>query len=934
MQLRPSRRPLKNPRSRHARVFLATSARFFVRTANSRATHAVGSIAFALSLAVATLGAGIASAGTIRVPQDHGTIQAAIAAASGGDVVEVDPGLYLESIDFLGKDIVVRSTGGAEVTTIDGQSADIVVRMMSNEPVTSALEGFTIRNGVAPTTCCFGGAIMCLGCRGTIRDNIIRDSFGWTGGIAVLPIGGLGEGSIPADPVITGNTILDNTGQELGGGIGCFDSLPLVENNVFRGNRATGGIWDDNAGPAGAALYIVRADGFVFRNNFFENNDADHAGGGIFVIESSGLIEDNYFLNNAARFGGGIHLESNSGLTTIRRNTFFGNRVEKIPDISANDTELTLGAGVATFTAPVDLLDNVFVRNRGTSAVCTILPGPVPFLAEGCAFGGAIALFGSAALVERNRMAHNESEFGGAGWLSDDTLLQTTLDLDMRDNVMTWNTASEAVPGLMCQDGALCRLDRNQILDSKLTGGESNFPSGGGLTFASAGTSSVTNSVFAGNQGQFGGAIGILNTNADIVNNTIAGNEGIFMPDAFTTGALFLAGSGSNITPAIDNNIFLANDSVHIREADFSAPSSIGSNLFFSGGDVFYNIAEGPALTVATLNAQPEGSGNIEGNPLVAAQGLCRDYHLGAGSAAEDTGNTAFATGLDFDLDGDARVAGSAVDIGADEFVDPAAAACPDVHQPAFYRPSTNTFHIDLDGNGGVDEMVSLGQAGDLPIAGHWNGPGRDGVGVYRPSSTTFFLDSDRNGSADRTVTLAGGGDLPISGDWDGDGGTDIGTWNSVTFEFLLDADLDGVGEQSVLFGQSGDLPIAGDWDGDGDDDIGLYRPSTASFLLDVDHSGTSDATLAFGATNLIGISGDWNGDGVGDIGVFNGSEFLLDLLEGGAAEQTIALGTASDIPLTADWVPEPASDTLRICALATLALFGRQRSRRPRRRV
>ena len=49
-------------------------------------------------------------AGTIEVPNDFGTIQAAINAAGDGDVVVVAPGNYNEAINFIGKAITVQSS--------------------------------------------------------------------------------------------------------------------------------------------------------------------------------------------------------------------------------------------------------------------------------------------------------------------------------------------------------------------------------------------------------------------------------------------------------------------------------------------------------------------------------------------------------------------------------------------------------------------------------------------------------------------------------------------------------------------------------------------------------------------------------------------------------------------------------------------------------
>lgn len=92
--------------------------------------------------------AGLAAQFVHHVPANYPTIQSAINAASSGSFVIVAPGTYVEKINFLGKGIVVRSSHGAAVTTIDGNHTGPVVKMVTNEPATAVLDGFTIRNGL------------------------------------------------------------------------------------------------------------------------------------------------------------------------------------------------------------------------------------------------------------------------------------------------------------------------------------------------------------------------------------------------------------------------------------------------------------------------------------------------------------------------------------------------------------------------------------------------------------------------------------------------------------------------------------------------------------------------------------------------------------------------------------------------------------------
>ena len=67
----------------------------------------------------------ITASSVLLVPQAYPTIQAAIDAAAAGDTVRVGPGTYNERINFLGKTIVVESTGGAAATTIQPNGASV-----------------------------------------------------------------------------------------------------------------------------------------------------------------------------------------------------------------------------------------------------------------------------------------------------------------------------------------------------------------------------------------------------------------------------------------------------------------------------------------------------------------------------------------------------------------------------------------------------------------------------------------------------------------------------------------------------------------------------------------------------------------------------------------------------------------------------------------
>ena len=105
---------------------------------------------------------------------DFITIQDAIDFALPGDEVLVEPGAYPETIDFLGKGIVVRSVLGPDFTSIKAppETTAPTVTFAAKEDGSAVLDGFKIGGGIGslindpifgPSTA--GGGIFCFGSR-------------------------------------------------------------------------------------------------------------------------------------------------------------------------------------------------------------------------------------------------------------------------------------------------------------------------------------------------------------------------------------------------------------------------------------------------------------------------------------------------------------------------------------------------------------------------------------------------------------------------------------------------------------------------------------------------------------------------------------------------------------------------------------------------
>jgi parallel beta-helix repeat protein len=232
---------------------------------------------------------GVASAGTIQVPGDYPTIQAAIDASVDGDTIVVGPGTYEENIDFLGKAITVRGADGPETTVIDGGSLGPVVRFDSGEDGSSVLKGFTIRNGRAATDVDDeGGGIKIQGSSPKVVGNVITGNRACNsgGGIALLA----------ASPLIKRNVITNNSqvgcsGGVGGGGIGILgESQALIVRNVISDNS-----WDSSGG--GIALFAAGEP--VIRRNIITGNSAFNTGDGIDIVnQSDALIVGNLIARN------------------------------------------------------------------------------------------------------------------------------------------------------------------------------------------------------------------------------------------------------------------------------------------------------------------------------------------------------------------------------------------------------------------------------------------------------------------------------------------------------------------------------------------------------------------------------------------------------------------------------------------------------------
>lgn len=246
----------------------------------------------------------------LDVPSQFSTIQSAIDAAIPGDEILVQPGLYFGRLNYLGKDIAIRSSSGAIVTIIDplGETGPVVT-FESGETDLAILDGFTIRNGNSPVT--RGGGIFISGSSPRILNCRITANEAKRGG--GMSIDGL------ASPQIEDCVFSSNSTTNFGGG-------------AFVSNSGSGVflrcVFTDNvANSLGGGLFSESVSTSQFIDCEFSNNQAVQ-GGGIDIRNSDSMISGSSFVNNTATsVGGGILTSSNISIT----NCMFDNNTASNP---------------------------------------------------------------------------------------------------------------------------------------------------------------------------------------------------------------------------------------------------------------------------------------------------------------------------------------------------------------------------------------------------------------------------------------------------------------------------------------------------------------------------------------------------------------------------------------------------------------------------
>jgi hypothetical protein len=284
------------------------------------------------------------------------------------------------------------------------------------------------------------------------------------------------------------------------------------------------------------------------------------------------------------------------------------------------------------------------------------------------------------------------------------------------DNTVIDCLGSFSTRGFVFQSG---ETGESKLAGLTITGG--NHFLGGGIYCYSGSSPSVSNCVITGNSAVFGGAVAVGNGNSQPVitgctitaNSALVGGGGIYCTGSGPTiesciiagnsaprgGAVYAHYPGEpvivNCTISANaasvfagglycfssSNIDISNSILWGNTAPSASEMMVGNIGSPASVNISYCDVQGlsAGVIVNSGSAVNWGAGNINLDPqftspsymMASSEGYTEgDYHLHSGSPCINAGDPAFvADNGQTDIDGEARISGTGVDIGADEVV-------------------------------------------------------------------------------------------------------------------------------------------------------------------------------------------------------------------------------------------------------------------------
>jgi Big-like domain-containing protein len=281
--------------------------------------------------------------------------------------------------------------------------------------------------------------------------------------------------------------------------------------------------------------------------------------------------------------------------------------------------------------------------------------------------GAGIGILSGSPLIQGNTITGNINDVCNIGGEGGGIYISGRDSAEILDNEIS-NNASAVGGGIRISGpapdfgGPITPIIKKNVIKGNRAPapGQSSNGAGGGIYMTGRVSGLIAQNLITGNQANDGGGIASLFTNGNIVNNTIADNDGS------TRGSGIYVHEPPGRT-RLTNNIIVAKpgqSGVYCTQSGSLAARF--NNIFSPLGPAYGGACPDMTGTDGNISADPQFANPTQG-----------DYHLQVGSPSIDAGDNTALNLPDTDLDGDPRILDgdgdgtSTIDMGVDEFLLP-----------------------------------------------------------------------------------------------------------------------------------------------------------------------------------------------------------------------------------------------------------------------
>jgi hypothetical protein len=358
-----------------------------------------------------------------------------------------------------------------------------------------------------------------------------------------------------SEATLSSLTIDQNECFEKGGGVYCEQATVTVLNTVLSGNKASlgGGFYSSSS------TVTINENSLVTDNETDKTGILDSLGGGVYFVNSAGLIEDATVTTNKCSSddfvrGAGIYAEGSE--LVIRRTEIKENSLES-PDGN--------GSGVYCTGSSLTVENSLITAN--TNADCTT-----------SGFGGGVGMYSSDARIQDTTITGNTARSAGGGVFTNDVGLFLIRSLISENQVNeTDATTGDAAGGGVFAVGTDATITESEVCKNLLYG---EFGDGAGM-FIESSDFTIEDSIVTENEANAassngGGILAQSDSGVTVISTLIASNTA--------------TENGGGVWIETNSVLDTARDPGNVRIV-FNTAGMTGGGIYFEGTELYTNTS-------------------------------------------------------------------------------------------------------------------------------------------------------------------------------------------------------------------------------------------------------------------------------------------------------------------------------------------------------